>query len=280
VYKSFFAEKKLTYAALVLCAFIMGVSLVYIGLHYHSSRHAQSVELNAVRAYEDIMQNLFELSAPPPFIFESLNSTNDFDARSEREQLSEIEETGHELFTELLNQNSDFRGFIEIPELGILLPYVHTDNNKTYLATAFDGTRNRSGTIFLNSENDPLLLDRNNVLFGHNMRNGTMFGGLYKLKAPEYFGQTPVITLNGLTGKTQWLVFAAYVCEPDWGFIRTDWDTDGFADFLAEIQKRNIHTTNIDVDPKTDRILTLSTCSHEFEDARFVVHARRLRSGE
>jgi len=250
---------RLNYTILAIFACITLISLAYITRHFCQSHHAKSVERAAVFAYEKIN------TTPIP--------ETGTDTLNERERLLAIEQARRELFAELLEQNADFRGFIEIPELDILLPYVQTNNNETYLNTAFDGTANPVGTIFLDSLNDPLLLDRNNVLHGHNMKNGTMFGDLYLLKNPEYFGREPIIILDSLTGKTAWLIFAAYVCEADINIIQTTFTLAGFAEYLNGIKARNMHMTDIEINPEIARILTLSTCSYEFPDARFIVHA-------
>jgi hypothetical protein len=122
-------------------------------------------------------------------------------------------------------------------------------------------------------------MDNNSVLYGHNIRAGDMFHRLMDYRRAETFAKSPVVLLDGLTGSSVWIVFAAYVTEPDWGYVDPCWDMDAYADMLEEIRARSWFDTDVDVTPQ-DRILTLSTCDYSYEDMRFAVHARRLRPGE
>ncbi|MDR1663989.1 MAG: class B sortase [Clostridiales bacterium] len=200
-------------------------------------------------------------------------------APSEREKLLAAETAGRRRFQSLLDINGEFRGMLIIDGLDMALPFVQTTDNEKYLYTNFEGEASRYGTVFLSCYNDSLLTDHNTVLFGHHTDAGHMFTPLVRYRKLETVFEAPVIELDSLTGYSRWLVFAAYICEPDYGYIETNLDGPQFEELLGEIKERSLFTTNVDVNTN-DRILTLSTCTYEFQNARFVVHARQLREGE
>jgi sortase B len=198
---------------------------------------------------------------------------------SSRELLLLAEQQGRKRFSGLLEINADFVGMLLINGLGMELPFVQTTNNEKYLTTNFEGGSSSYGTVFLSCYNDRLLTDKNNVLFGHHMTNGEIFAPLLKYKDINTVAAAPVIEMDSLSGRSKWLVFAAYTCEPDYGYINTKLEGAQFSELLDEINSRSIFHTNVEVS-EDDQILTLSTCTYDFHDARFAVHARRLRPGE
>ena len=131
-------------------------------------------------------------------------------------------------------------------------------------------------------------LDMNTVIFGHHMNNGTIFGALDKYKTLAGYKAAPVITFNTLYKDYQWKIIAAFITN---GYAKGDNNyifpyyftnlssTYKMSAYLSELAQRSLYDTGVDVLP-TDKLLTLSTCSHEFDDARFVVVARLVRDGE
>ena len=120
------------------------------------------------------------------------------------------------------------------------------------------------------------------------MNDGSVFGVLDEYKTIEGFKKAPVITFNTMYHNYQWKVIGAFItnAEPsdDNGYVFkyyfTDLSTeDRFSAYYNALQERSLYYTGVDFLP-TDKILTLSTCSHEFENARFVVVARMVRNGE
>jgi len=170
---------------------------------------------------------------------------------------------------------------IEIPGLMSPQPYVHSKeaDGGDYLSTDFYGNRNRHGTVYLSSLNSRLLMDNNMIFYGHHLQTTGMFGKLMDYKNASTFKKAPVIILDGLIGKSVWIIFSAHVSEPEPWYSSPVIGKQLYADYIEELQARSLFTTNIDVSAD-DRIITLSVCDYTFEDMRFLVHARRLRPGE
>lgn len=191
-------------------------------------------------------------------------------------------------YAKLYATNQDFVGYLEAPGVNLSLPIVQTDNDSDYMEKNFYGKSTKYGCPFVTHLNNIVDLDQNTVIFGHHMNNGTVFGALDAYKSIEGFKKAPVISFNTLYKDYSWKVVAAFITnayEKDdndyvFRYYFTSLSTqDRFAAFLNELSQRSLYDTGVDVLP-TDKLLTLSTCSHEFTDARFVVVARLVRPGE
>lgn len=90
-------------------------------------------------------------------------------------------------FQYLKNINTDVVGYIEYESLGISYPFVNSKDNKDYIHTDINGNSSFSGTLFLDCRNQGKWLETNNLIYGHNMKNGTMFGMLSHAKVGDTF---------------------------------------------------------------------------------------------
>ncbi|MBR5825654.1 MAG: sortase [Clostridia bacterium] len=195
-------------------------------------------------------------------------------------------------YANLYGENQDFVGFLKADGIGMSLPIVQTTNDDYYLKKDFHRRNTKYGTPFVTHLNtiseEKYGLDTNTVIFGHHMNDGSVFGILDEYKTIEGFKAAPVITFNTLYNDYQWKVIAAFVtnaeASDDNGYVFKYYFTDlsteeRFSAYLNSLSERSLYNTGVDVLP-TDKILTLSTCSHEFDNARFVVVARMVRNGE
>ena len=191
-------------------------------------------------------------------------------------------------YANLYGENPEFVGYLSADGVNLNLPVVQAKDDKKYLEKNFKLQSTKYGCPFVTHLNNIEPLDRNTVIFGHHMNNGTIFGALDKYKTIDGFRKAPVITFNTLYRDYSWKVIAAIVTnaytKDDNGYIFryyfTELSTEGnFASYLNALSERSLYDTGVDVLP-TDKLLTLSTCSHEFTDARFVVIARLVRPGE
>lgn len=196
----------------------------------------------------------------------------------------------------LLEINPETVGWVSIDGTNIALPVVQRtdkDGNEAYLKTAFDGSANKAGTIFLDRRNVLNAHERsdNLILYGHNQKDKTMFGDLanYK-KSLDYYSQHPVVMFSSNYRADYYKIFAFFVLptqksQTKDGVIfdyhnRLNFKNEAqYNDFIDNIMLRTQIITPVDV-RYGDEFLTLSTCSNEFYDSRFVVFARRVRKDE
>ena len=181
-------------------------------------------------------------------------------------------------FKPLLEQNEDTIGWIKVPNTKwIDYPVVKYKDNELYLKHGFDRSRQRAGAIFMDFRNTGDATDRHTIIYGHHMQNGTMFKGLLKYEDREFFEENRLIYFSTLYEELEWEVFAAYVTGIEFNYIRTRFNTpDEYIGFLNSLQSRSLYETDIKLSAD-DKILTLSTCTYDYSDARFVVHARLIQ---
>ena len=108
------------------------------------------------------------------------------------------------------------------------------------------------------------------------MKDGSMFKNLTKYKAKDHFLKHPIIELESLEESSIWEIFSIYITDTKFNYIRTDFDDiEEYQDFLYSIKNKSLYDTGISID-RNDHILTLSTCTYEFDNARFVIHAKKV----
>ena len=176
----------------------------------------------------------------------------------------------------LYDKYEDYRGWIKIDNTNINYPIVQGKDNSFYLDKDINKNYLSSGSIFMNYLNHGFN-DENTVLFGHHMRNKTMFAQLKKYKEKEFFYGDNDIVIEVENGKVlKYKVFSAYVTDAKDNYIKTNFDDkDQYKEFLEDIKNKSQYKSDIDVN-ENDKIITLSTCSYEFNDARMVVHGKLL----
>lgn len=184
--------------------------------------------------------------------------------------------------------NQDFVGYLKIDELGIGLPVVQSQEEDYYLRRNIYKQKSKYGCPYVPTNSDMVNLDRNTVIYGHNMSDGSIFAPLNKYKTLDGFKSAPVIQFDTLYGSYKWKVVAAFISnaspEQDNGYVfpynftKLE-NNDTFMNYIECLKERSLYDTGVDILP-TDKILTLSTCTYDFDDGRFVVVARMVRPGE
>ena len=192
---------------------------------------------------------------------------------------------------ELLKENKDFIGWIRINNTKIDNPVYKTDNNDYYLTHNQCGEESRYGAIFAHSENiiRKDKTDKNIVLFGHNMKDGMMFGDLKNLRNINFYKQNPTIEFTSLYRNTEtYKIYAVFVLnavrQDDGGHMYDIYKNkfsseNNFNFWYEEALDRSFIKTMVDVN-KEDEFLTLVTCCNDFKNARLVVMARKTRENE
>ncbi|MBR2151810.1 MAG: competence/damage-inducible protein A [Clostridia bacterium] len=199
-------------------------------------------------------------------------------------------------FTQLSKINPEVVGWLKIPGIKTDNPIVKSQTDTAtsykYLYKDFYGKHSSYGTLFAKFDN--LFngeLSPNTTIYGHHMKDGQMFGELKKYRDLEFYKQHPTVEFTPIYSDkvVKWKVFAVMLVDtvdtPGHGkvydYSRTNFGSDNeFLAFVDEAYQRSIIDMPVrDITPE-DKILSLSTCSYEFKNARLVVMARMVRNGE
>jgi sortase B len=171
--------------------------------------------------------------------------------------------------------NKEVVGWIKIPYTKVDYPIVKTDNNNFYLNHNIKGEENKAGWIFMDYRNEYNGTDKNIIIYGHHMKDGSMFRDLVGFKDAEFFNNNKVIQLYDMYGETEWEVFSAYVTKYDFPYLITQFENSReYLSFIKKLKDKSNIKSNVQISEK-DKILTLSTCTYEYKDARLVVHAKK-----
>jgi len=177
---------------------------------------------------------------------------------------------------EVRAQNPDAVAWLQIPGTQIDDPVVCGSDNEFYLKHDYLGNTDIAGAIYQDFRNAGSFSGRHSILYGHNMKDGTMFHNLRYFKEEDFARKNNRIVLETLDGMTEWQVFASYVMTTDFYVIQTAF-SDGaeYQTFLDTLVEKSDFDYGIDV-TAASQILTLLTCTYEVDNARFVVHAVKV----
>jgi sortase B len=208
--------------------------------------------------------------------------------------IEEQEQHNSDLNEHFLAITDDYIGYIWADGCEISDPVVRGDDNEYYLKNNYYGEPNKAGAVFMDYrvkiEED--YQSPNVVIYGHNQEDGTMFGNLkrYKNDIP-FYSENAFIQFNTLYDIGEYVVYGFFVTnaletQDSEGevfryhdYIESLSNENTFYWYLDEVYKRNQIISPVDV-KFGDKLLTLSTCSNEFTNSRFVVFARKLRPDE
>lgn len=174
-------------------------------------------------------------------------------------------------FENLAVVNPDIVGWIYSEGTPINYPIVQADNNSYYLKHLFNGEYNSAGSIFLDSRNLSDFSDRHTIIYGHHMKNDAMFSSLTKYKKQAYYDVHPILYLITPKRNYEIEVFAGYVASVKDDAWQLTFNNDGdFQKWIERAVEKSTFKSHI-TPAATDHIVTLSTCSYEFDNARYVL---------
>ena len=176
-------------------------------------------------------------------------------------------------FTALQQVNPEVLGWILIPDSTISYPLVQHDDNTYYLKKTWKKQSSAVGAIFLEAKNSADFSDFNTVIYGHNMNNGSMFGGLKKYKKQSYWAAHPNVYITDQSGSRCYEIFAAYEVSTAGISYQIGFASDASRqNFLDQCMALSVIDTGV-VPTIRDRIVTLSTCTGRGHATRWVVQA-------
>jgi len=252
-------SKLLTVLYLSIFLYSGFVLVKYVYTYYESSKSLKEVQTIYAETLATIQEEVVE---------EDISTTE-----------IETKYTIRPQFHDLLAVNKRIVGWISVDNTKLNNPILHADNNEFYLNHNYKDRESRAGSVFMDYRNDALDISRNTILYGHAMKDGTMFGSLKNYLNQDYADAHRTIYLDTLYEGYDIEVFAAYETTIDFYYIETEFKTDEeFLQFIGEVQKRSTIDMNVDIG-LDDKIITLSTCKDSVisDDHRFVVQGKLVK---
>ena len=198
-------------------------------------------------------------------------------SKTQEEEPEPTEQEEPSAISLMQEQYPDVVGWLTLPGTPIDYPFVQGRDNDEYLRADLNGDYLFAGSIFLDYRSAPDFSTFNSIIYGHNMKNASMFGSLPNFKAAEYFQDITDGSVFLAEKEYKFEIFAALLTNNYDSILYnslqiTEEDKQAFLDYIRENARhyRNIGETT------DDYILTLSTCSYEFDEARTVVVGRLI----
>ncbi len=234
---------KIILLAICLCVFIFSAYNIY---KYLSEENANK-KLN-----NELMEKA---------IIETPNDNNDNAQENEDILLISVD------FSVLKQENEDIVGWLYLEDSPINYPVVQSNDNDYYLRRLVNGEYNIAGSLFMDYRNDSNLEDDNTIIYGHNMKNNTMFGSLQEYKSQDYYDNHKVMYY--FTPEKNYIIelFTGYTIS-----VESDIYDLSVIDSskLEELISKSDFESNTKV-TEEDKIITLSTCAYEYDGARYIV---------
>jgi Uncharacterized protein conserved in bacteria len=188
-------------------------------------------------------------------------------------------------YAELYKMNKDMVGWLYVPGTVINYPVMHTpEDEEFYLRLSFDKEYSMSGTLFVSKYSDVIKPTDNVVIYGHNMKAGTMFHQLLDYEDEDFYKEHKKVIFNTIYGNAEYEVIAAFRTNikeiDDTGFkyyqffdAATPSEFDDYVKNCKDLTPYDIPTTAT----YGDKLVTLSTCSYHTDEGRYVVVAKRVK---
>ncbi len=257
-------KSKLVKPVIAASCVIFAASAVYCGAKYFSARreYRESAEAYAALTAEYVAP----VPTPEPVEISVENGAE----KTEKQKKSPIDVD----FSNLCGQpvRGDVVGWLYCEDTVINYPVVHCDDNEFYVERLMDGTSSAYGTLISDCRCAADFTSPNTIVYGHHMQDGSMFNCLKNWRNIDGFlADHPSIYLNTPNGNYEMQIFSTFVTDTQSMAYKAEFSNEEeiqeYIDFLIE---KSLIKTDVDVTPD-DHILTLSTCSYEFNNARTVL---------
>ena len=239
-------KRKIYLALCIIFGLVFIVSSAGVGLTLYRYKQADTM-------YSDL-QSSYVVPQPVQTPKESAPLSVDFDA--------------------LMQENNDIIGWLYCENTPINYPVVQSSDNDYYLHRDLHGKYLANGTLFADCRCPSVGTGQNHIIYGHNMKNSSMFGTLVKYDKQKYYDEHPI--LYYLTPEKDYKIelFSGFTTEADSDIYRPEiGKSEEFEAFLQELKAKSTFVSKVTV-TGNDSIVMLSTCSYEFNNARYVVFGK------
>ena len=229
---------------------------------YDSLRQYASEEVNATETAEKV-------SDIKPIELEEAEERKELKSNENREDFPEMEVD----FKALREKNPDTVGWLYVGSCGISYPILQGEDNDYYMNHTFEGTVNSSGAIIMDYRDDKYLKDWNTFIYGHNMKNGSMFGSLKKLLKDEtLYDSDPYIYIYLPGYIYRYKIFSYYKDKPDSKMYWTADTLQEYRQYIRDALSLSVRDLGVETSEENNMV-TLVTCSGSGAGKmRFFVH--------
>lgn len=270
----------------LLCVYVSLVSLIIVKSYEYVEKMSIDELNNSINNGSYAADNNFELDR-----FNDKNNNNNNDDDTDEDNTTNNNNANNtnnstnsnktnskynfdKVFSKLKKINNETVGFLTVKGSEINYPVVQHNDNSYYLTRDFYKRKSSMGWLYMDYRNDSVNFSSNNIIYGHSMLNGTMFGTLRSVLTSSFRknSENMIISYDTPNGEYKFKIFAGYRVNYTTDYLKTDFENKKeFDSFVKLIRGRSTFKTNDKIE-YGDKILTLSTCAGNGEK-RLVVHA-------
>lgn len=174
-------------------------------------------------------------------------------------------------FDSLKQSSPDAVGWIYCADTAINYPIVHTTDNVYYIEHLHNGDYSANGAIFIDCNNAADFSDKNTLIYGHNMNDGSMFATLRNYRDASYYTEHPVMYICTADKYYRVEIVAGLVTTPDsFVYARDFQEIEQFHAYIEQVKEESTFESDVEVGDD-DHIVTLSTCTYEVDNGRYVI---------
>lgn len=192
------------------------------------------------------------------------------------EQISELADEGID-WDELRKINPDIVAWIKIEGTNIDYPIVTAPDNDKYLHTKFDGKQGSCGTLFVDANTTKPFKNFLTIVYGHHMKDGTMFNNLKKFKGKSFFDDHTHYDLYTPTQNYTVEIVGFYNPKSTSKFYDTEIETERQKFQYIDMLERDAKNESGERATTNDRLVLLSTCAYEYKNARYILVGRLVK---
>lgn len=246
-------KRKIYNLAMILCIVLFLFSAFMLIKHYY-------IGVKASKAFEKVSK----------VVIKDSNERKDSEA------------TAQEKYSGVYEKNSDFVGWITIDNTKINYPVMQTkDKPNYYLNHSFDKKESDYGVPYA-AEGCDINSSQNTIIYGHNMKDGSMFAELCNYTSKDFYDKHKIIKFDTLEGDGKYEILAVFkikaVVEQEfkyYNFINASTEAE-FDEFILKCKELSLYDTGVTAE-YDDKLLTLSTCEYSQENGRLVVVAKKIK---
>lgn len=168
--------------------------------------------------------------------------------------------------------NRDYIGWITVANTTIDHPIVKGNDNEFYLRNNFYGEKSKHGAVFMDYRNDSDYTDHHTVIYGHSMRDGTMFRPFDNYKNESFFIDNPTISIRTLKGYRTYRIFSVYLVDAKKRGLEIPANFKPVDELVEYYTSESRYTTGTDTS-NADHILSFVSCNYDISNGRIIVHA-------
>lgn len=256
---------------LKVCGLIISSLVVLVVTYIGISNYVAFKEVTAI---QNNLSNVIKDTTEEE-VKEMVDKKNEENNQNEEISKDKIKYISNFALASLLSVNDEVIGELKVNNTNVDYPVVQASDNDYYLSHNIKREKNKNGWIYMDYRNNPMNLDKNNIIYGHNMYySSVMFSTLHKASNKNWYTnpENQIITYNTLYENMKFRIFSIYRIPKTSDYLKVHFKDDlDFLDFIKMISDRSIYDFNVPINSDA-KIITLSTCSDN-GTKRLVIHA-------